>query len=95
MNVRDIVINKTTVQGIEIPLINSTLVIITTPKGYLMCGYLDIKTAEKMGDCAAVIRGVKNVDDLLAGKVVEITTAASAAGIKLGMTGMKALAKIA
>ncbi|MCX5777920.1 MAG: DUF1805 domain-containing protein [Elusimicrobia bacterium] len=94
MKTRDIVVNKKTAQGIEIPLMAANLVMVITPKGYLMCGYLDIKTAEKMGDCAAVIRGVKTIDALLEGKVVEITTAAAAAGIKLGMTGIKALAKI-
>lgn len=94
MNVHDIVVNKKIVQGFEIPLGNAVLVLVTAPKGYLMCGYLDIKTAEKKGDCAAVIRGVKTVDDLLEGKVVEVTTAASDAGVKLGMSGMKALEKI-
>ena len=91
---RDVVINKKITQGYEIPMGSSILVMVVTPRGYVMCGYLDIRTAEKKGDCAAVVRGVKTVDDLLAGKVVEVTTAAGAAGIKIGMSGLKALEKL-
>lgn len=94
MNMRDVVVNKKTAQGYEIPLGSSILVLVTAARGYVMCGYLDIRTAEKKGDCAAVVRGVKTVDDLLAGKVVELTAAAGAAGIKIGMSGLKALEKM-
>lgn len=94
MNMRDVIINKKTAQGYEIPLGSSILVLVAATRGYAMCGYLDIRTAEKKGDCAAVVRGVKTVDDLLTGKVVEITTAAGAAGIKIGMSGLKALEKM-
>lgn len=94
MNMRDVVINKKAAQGYEIPLGSSILVLVAAARGYVMCGYLDIRTAEKKGDCAAVVRGVKTVDDLLAGKVVEVTAAAAAAGVKIGMSGLKALEKM-
>lgn len=94
MQVRDMVIQNVTAKGVEIPLPKAMLVLVTAPKGYLMCGYLDIATAEKMGDCAAIIRGVRSVDELLAGKVVAMTPEATKAGITAGMTGRQALEKL-
>jgi uncharacterized protein YunC (DUF1805 family) len=94
MQIKDIVINNKTVRGIEIPLANASMVIITGSKGYLMCGYLDISVAEKFGDCAAVIKGIKTVDDMLAAKVVNVTSSAQKTGIQIGMTGRQALEKL-
>jgi len=94
MQVRDITINNRIVKGIEIPLPNANLVLVTAPKGYLMCGYLDIASAGKMGDCAAIIRGISNIDELLEGVIVELTPEALKAGIHPGMTGRQALARL-
>jgi uncharacterized protein YunC (DUF1805 family) len=94
MQIRDIIINKKVAHGIEITLPNAPMILITARKGYLMCGYLDLKIAEKMGDCAAIIRGIKSIDDLLEGTVIEVTRKALKAGIKPGMIGRKALEKL-
>jgi uncharacterized protein YunC (DUF1805 family) len=88
----DVQINGKTARGVEIPLGRATLVLVTASGGYIMCGYLDIRTAEKMGDCAAIIRGVATVEDLLKGTIAEATTAARQKGITTGMTGREALA---
>lgn len=64
-------------------------------KGYVMCGYLNRQAAEKFGDSAAIVRGIKTVDDLLNGTVAEVTPAAEILGVKAGMTGREALAKFA
>lgn len=95
MTTRDIIINNTTFQGIEIPLPNAVLVMVAGPKGYVMCGYLDLATAEKLGDCAAIVRGIKTVDDLLKSPVVAATSHARKLGILPGMTGKEALSKLA
>lgn len=94
MSEKDIIIEGKTVKGIEIPLHNSILVMVIGAKGYLMCGYLNIEIAEKMGDAAAIVRGVKNIEDLLAGNVVAVTAKAKEAGITPGMTGKDALLKL-
>ncbi|MFH2070518.1 MAG: DUF1805 domain-containing protein [Elusimicrobiota bacterium] len=93
MQVRDIVIKKgkQVAQGIEIPLQNSTLVLVVAKKGYIMCGYLDIATADKFDDCACVVRGVSSVDELLKSKVVEVSSKAKKSGIKIGMLANNAL----
>ncbi len=56
-----------------------------------MCGYLNLSTAEKMGDRAGMVKGVKTIDDLLKAPIAEATRAAIAAGIVPGMTGKEAL----
>jgi len=33
------------------------LVLVVAEKGYVICGYLNMETAEKLGDCAAVVTG--------------------------------------
>ncbi|HAX61368.1 MAG TPA: DUF1805 domain-containing protein [Elusimicrobia bacterium] len=94
MKTVDIKIGEKTAAGIEIPLNNAVLVMAVGNKGFVMCGYLNIDAAEKMGDCACVVKGVKNVDELLAGEVVAMTSGAKNLGIKVGMTGKEALEKM-
>ncbi len=60
-----------------------------------MCGYLNIETAEKLGDAACVVRGVKTVEEMLEGKVSALTSGAKKLGIETGMTGREALGKMA
>jgi uncharacterized protein YunC (DUF1805 family) len=94
MQTRNIVLNAGTAQGIEIPLPNAVLVIMTAARGYLACGYLNIAAAEKFGDAAAIIKGVKTVEDMLQGKVTEVTSSGQKAGITAGMTGREALERL-
>lgn len=94
MKTTEIKIGEKTVMGIEIPLNNAVLVMAIGKRGFVMCGYLNIEAAEKMGDCACVVKGVKNVDELLAGAVVVLTSHAKKLGIELGMTGKEALEKL-
>lgn len=77
--------------GIEVALPKANLVLVKGDKGFVMCGYLNVEVAEKMGEAAAVVRGVKTVDDLLKAKVVAATTAAQSKGIEVGMSGKEAL----
>ncbi len=93
MKIKNIKIGRKKAVGIDIQMPNAKLVLIKAKKGYLMCGYLNLETAERLGDCAAVIKGVKNLDELLEGKIVQLTSKAKKAGIKAGMTGRKALSK--
>lgn len=94
MKIKKIKINRKTVLGIEIPLQNATLVIAITKKGYIMCGYLDISIAEKFGDCACIVRGVENINELISGKISDLTSKAKKFGIKKGMPVKEAILKI-
>lgn len=88
---RKIKIKGKLVSGIEIKLPNANLVMVTTPKGFICCGYLNLTTAEKLSDAACVVRSVKTIEDLLEAKIVGLTSLAKDLGIKLGMTGKQAL----
>jgi len=67
------------------------LVLIKAKKGYIMCGYLNLETAERLGDAACIITGVKTADDMLKAQVKSCTTNAKRLGIKEGMSGQEAL----
>jgi len=80
--------------GLKVNLPNAPLLLIAAQKGYLMCGYLDIETAEKLGQAAAIVRGVKDFNDVLNAKISAVTTQAAKLGIEKGMLGKEALKKM-
>lgn len=88
---KEIQINGKTLAGVEIRLPNANLVLVVAEKGFVCCGYLDLATAEKLSDAAAIVRGVKTTEDLLQAKITALTTFAEKLGIKLGMSGKEAL----
>ena len=77
--------------GMVFELQNASLIIIKADKGYLMCGYLDMKAAEAKGDAAAKVSGVSSIDDALEASIVEASSEAKKLGVKAGMSGRKAL----
>ncbi len=88
---RKVVINSKELVGYEIKLNTKYLVLILAPKGYLMCGYLNLDVADKFGDIAAIITGVSTVEEMLSKPIVKLTSNAEKLGIKIGMTGEEAL----
>jgi len=82
------------VQGLEVPLGQATFILIKAPKGYVACGYWNIDAAEKFSDAAAIVRGVKNIDDALHAAITDTTSSARKLGIKKGMICLKALEKL-
>lgn len=77
--------------GIRIELQNANLLLITAKNGYIMCGYLNIEAAEKKGDAACIVTGVKTFDDVLNARVAKASSQAEKLGIKEGMKGREAL----
>jgi uncharacterized protein YunC (DUF1805 family) len=67
------------------------LILVTGEKGFVMCGFLNVESAEKLGVTAAVVSGVKTFDDLLNGQVKAVTSKAKNLGIEVGMKGADAL----
>lgn len=70
---------------------NLNLIIIKAKNGYVACSYIDRETAEKVGDVAAFVSGVKTIDEFLKAKVKATTTWAENIGIREGMSVKKAL----
>jgi len=77
--------------GININIGNANLLLIKADKGFIMCSYLDIETAERLNDAACIVKGVKKFDDMLNAKIIKATTKAKEIGIMEGMSGRDAL----
>ena len=81
-------------EGYAIPTGNTALLLIKAKHGFLGCGYISLETAERVGDAAVIVSGVKNFDDMLAAKVKGFSPAAAARGVTTEMTGKEALLKL-
>lgn len=76
---------------IEKKIGNIPLIIIKAKHGYISSSYLDIKTADKVGDIAGVVRNAKDLKSLLKGKLSEVTTWAEDFGLREGMSVKRAI----
>ena len=92
--IQKIKIGSNVALGVNLELLNANIIVIRAKKGYVMCGYLSMETANRLGDIAAKVKGVKNFDELLKAKVVEVSDKAKENGIKEGITGKEALEKM-
>ncbi|MDR2644440.1 MAG: DUF1805 domain-containing protein [Endomicrobium sp.] len=95
MTVKEFLLNGKKYWGFEGEISpGSNLAFIKGGKGFIMCGYLNLETAEKMNNIAAVVIGVKTIDDMLNKNIVSSTTNAKKIGIVPGISVLKALEKI-
>ena len=83
------------VEAILIPLMSKNLILLRGTKGYIMCGYLNLKVAEKLKDVAIKIMGVSSIKDALKAKVHSCTSPARKLGIRKGLPVKEALKIIA
>ncbi|UCE16435.1 MAG: DUF1805 domain-containing protein [Candidatus Bathyarchaeota archaeon] len=85
-------IGDETATGLKVDLPDSPpLVMIIGRTGFLMCGFLNMETAEKLNVTAAMVSGVRNFDDVLEAEVKAATSGAKDKGIKVGMKGKDAV----
>ncbi|EQD44567.1 protein containing DUF1805 [mine drainage metagenome] len=63
-------------------------------KGYVMCGYLNMETAEKLGDIAVRVKGVKDAETILESQVEAVSTRAHELGIEVGMPIKSIISKL-
>ncbi len=81
MGYRRVKIGKRILKGFCISLCKKKLVGLVGKKGYIMCGYLDLKTADKFREVAVKVKGVDNIDSLLKAKVFALSREAKKLGI--------------
>lgn len=93
MQSRDISFGEKKATGLEMDLPNARLVLASGKRGFVMCGYLNLEAAENLKDAAAVVTGVKTIDELLEKKVVRVSSQAKRLGVRIGMSGREALKK--
>ncbi|VVB96669.1 Uncharacterised protein [uncultured archaeon] len=80
--------------GLKMDMGNAPLLVIRAGCGFVMCGYLNMDIADKLGDVAVRVTGVKTFEDVLNTKAVDVSMAAKSLGITAGMTAKDALNKM-
>jgi uncharacterized protein YunC (DUF1805 family) len=92
LNVMTVKVDGKACLGVRVELPESPpLVIVVADKGFVMCGFLNVEAAEKLGVAAAMVSGVKTFEDVLKAEVRAATSKAKSLGIKPGMQGLDAL----
>lgn len=84
--------------AISVQLPKTSLVMVTTELGYIMCGALDVgllnaKLAHR-GIVAGRAVGVKTIDELLDAPLESVTLKAQEYGIEVGLPGREAIRKM-
>lgn len=82
MVLKKIKIGKKYIFAFAIKLSSENLIILSGSKGYVMCGYLNLKTANKFKDIAVKITGVSTIEEALKARVHSATYAAKKLGIR-------------
>lgn len=81
--------------GITVSLPRTTLIMIRTDLGYIMCGALDVRLLDEKLTAREIVAGravgVHSIEDLLEAPLEDVTRAAEALGISRGMSGRDAL----
>ncbi|MFK7695994.1 YunC family protein [Paenibacillus sp. HJGM_3] len=98
INAKPIQIGDRTVMGITVELPKTTLVIVTTDKGYIMCGALDVALLNERLRARNIIAGratgVRTLEDLLEAPLESVTHTAEEMGIVPGMKGSDAIVRM-
>lgn len=91
-------IEGNTVLAVEVKLPKTNLLAVTTDKGYIMCGALDVALLndrlKDRGIIAGRAVGVKTIEELLDAPLESVTHAAESLGITAGTIGREALIKM-
>jgi uncharacterized protein YunC (DUF1805 family) len=84
--------------GVEVKLPKTTLLTVSTDKGYIMCGALDVGLLnEKLADrkiIAGRAVGVRTLEQLLEAPLESVTHEAETLGIHPGMSGLEAIKRM-
>ena len=94
MLVEEIKLENGSALGLKMDMEHAPLLVIRAAKGFVMCGYLNIDVANKLGDVAVRVSGVKSFEDVLNAKAVDVSEAAKKLGITIGMPAREALEKM-
>jgi len=95
ISVMTVKVNDKACLGIRAELPDSPpLLLIIAEKGFVMCGFLNIDAAEKLGVAAVVVSGVKTFEDVLNTQIKNMTSKAKCFGVEAGMKGAEALKRM-
>lgn len=86
-------VGKKHILAVNLKLSSKNLIVLSGSKGYVMCGYLNLSTANKFNDVAVKITKVSTIKEALAARVHSVSYSAKKIGIKKGK-GIKDVLKI-
>lgn len=92
---KKIKIGKKYIEAVSFRLLGRNLIVLRGSKGYVMCGYLDMKTAEKFKEAAIKIVKVSTIKEALEADVYASSIQAKKLGVEPGDTVRDALKLIA
>jgi len=72
------------IEALSIKLLSKNFILLKGSRGYVMCGYLDLKAAEKFKDVAVKILGVSSIGQALREKFYSCSLSAKRLGIYKG-----------
>jgi uncharacterized protein YunC (DUF1805 family) len=93
-------IDKFTIDGKTFQGMKSTLpdlpplLLIKGEKGFIMCGYLNLEVAEKLGAAAAIVSGVNSFTEVLNAEIKAATSKAKKLGVEPGKTVKTVISKL-
>ena len=91
MLVEQIELGNGSALGLKFDMEHAPLLVIRAEKGFVMCGYLNMDIANKLGDVAVRVTGVNSFEDVLNTKAVDVSESAKDIGITVGMKAKEAL----
>lgn len=95
INIMSLKVDGFTCLGVKVELPDSPpLLLVIADKGFVMCGFLNVDAAEKLGVSAVVVSGVKTFEDVLNTQVKAVTSKARSLGVNLDMEGAEALKRM-
>ncbi|MDD3494146.1 MAG: DUF1805 domain-containing protein [Candidatus Thermoplasmatota archaeon] len=93
VTVHTIALENGPVTGIRVKMGKAPLLLLAAPGGYVMCGYLNMDTANRLGDLAALVTGVSDFDQMLDAPLAAVSHPGQGIG-KPGMTAREFLNRL-
>jgi len=78
---RSLAVGAKKIDAVCIKLLSRNFILLRGRRGYVMCGYLDMKAADKFKDVAVKIAGVSTISEALKTKAVSVSDAAKRIGL--------------
>ncbi|NWF86973.1 DUF1805 domain-containing protein [Candidatus Bathyarchaeota archaeon] len=92
IDISSLKVDGKTCLGVKVELPDSPpLLLIIAEKGFVMCGFLNVEAAERLGVAAAMVSGVKTFEDVLNAQVKAVTDKAKSLSVEVGIKGLEAL----
>ena len=91
MLIEQINLEKGSAIGLKMDMEHAPLLVIRAGCGFVMCGYLNMDIANKLGDVAVRVTGVRSFEDVLNAKAADVSEEAKKRGIMVGMAAREAL----